>query len=165
MPMIWLAPGRLSTMNRSPPISVKPAAIARGRRSPRPPGGYGEMMRTGFTGQAWPCAACVQAIANTASNTVPARELIADERRGRGSVKLAVAAAARQLVTASHDELKAIAFAALVAADVYAARVADDLEITAAAHAAPRPVGVEGVRILGGNALHAPYGARMVPTA
>ena len=70
------------------------------------------------------------------------------------SVQRAVAAV-RKLVAAPHDELKAVAFAALAAADVYATRVRDDFQKAFARLEAPRAIGVVEVAILGGNALHA----------
>ncbi|HUP93845.1 MAG TPA: hypothetical protein VM164_02975 [Burkholderiales bacterium] len=71
-------------------------------------------------------------------------------------VKLTVAAV-RQLVAATHEELKPVTFTALVAADVYAADIADDFKISGARLMPPRAIGVEEVPILCGNALHARY--------
>jgi len=67
------------------------------------------------------------------------------------------AAAVRQLVAATHEELKPVTFAALVAADVHAADIADDFEISGARLMPPRAIGVEDMPILCGYALHALY--------
>ena len=60
-----------------------------------------------------------------------------------------------ELVAASHDELKPVTFAALTAADVDAARVGDNFQISRARLEPPRTVSVEDMRILCGDALHA----------
>jgi hypothetical protein len=64
-------------------------------------------------------------------------------------------ASVSQLVAASHDELKPVTFAALIAADVHAASVGNNFEIPDARLVTPAAVGVEDVGVLGGNALHA----------
>ena len=71
-------------------------------------------------------------------------------------VKLTVAAV-RQLVTSAHQELKPVTFAAFVAADVYAADIADDFKISGTRLMPPRAIGVEDMPIFCGYALHALY--------
>src|SRR5690554_4763936 len=69
--MVPVAPGRLSTTNGWPSVSVNRLAITRATTSLEPPGGQVTTMRTGFTGYA--CAGTVVGIeVSTAASTTAA---------------------------------------------------------------------------------------------